>query len=248
MLISAPTPRRSRPVRRGGRASRNKLWDFIDRFIRQAKQTENSGYVTPVVPPEGPRRGPAWTTTMASRSSRRSSQTVCARSSPPPTTQAKAAGPRVTPSTFVNPRQAYSARPSCPRSRRREASPAIWSLCGTRNTPSRAYLTLRSTTADLKYFMRTRAPAAAREGPELRPVPSSRASRVALLGLLRLHRDLRHLLRQDRGDEHGRRPPRAQLGSAFSAYLTYEELFVIHAVCQWWCVASAIPHDGARRA
>ena len=29
------------------------------------------------------------------------------------------------------------------------------------------------------------------------------------------------------------------VGFGFSAYLTYEELFVIHAVCQW-CVASAI--------
>jgi uncharacterized membrane protein len=28
-------------------------------------------------------------------------------------------------------------------------------------------------------------------------------------------------------------------GLAFSLYLTYEELFVIHAVCQW-CVASAV--------
>jgi uncharacterized membrane protein len=28
-------------------------------------------------------------------------------------------------------------------------------------------------------------------------------------------------------------------GFAFSVYLTYEELFVIHAVCQW-CVASAV--------
>ena len=31
----------------------------------------------------------------------------------------------------------------------------------------------------------------------------------------------------------------ALAGFGFSAYLTYEELFVIHAVCQW-CVASAI--------
>jgi uncharacterized membrane protein len=31
----------------------------------------------------------------------------------------------------------------------------------------------------------------------------------------------------------------ALTGLAFSLYLTYEELFVIHAVCQW-CVASAV--------
>jgi uncharacterized membrane protein len=32
-------------------------------------------------------------------------------------------------------------------------------------------------------------------------------------------------------------------GFAFSGYLTYEELFVIHAVCQW-CVASAVLMTG----
>jgi uncharacterized membrane protein len=30
----------------------------------------------------------------------------------------------------------------------------------------------------------------------------------------------------------------AGIGVAFTAYLTYLELFVIHAIC-WWCVASA---------
>jgi len=36
----------------------------------------------------------------------------------------------------------------------------------------------------------------------------------------------------------GDRRPRL-VGAAFSAYLTYLELFVIEAICQW-CVASAI--------
>jgi uncharacterized membrane protein len=45
------------------------------------------------------------------------------------------------------------------------------------------------------------------------------------------------LLRQDLAKVAG--GVTALVGFAFSAYLTYRELFTIHAICQW-CVASAI--------
>lgn len=62
---------------------------------------------------------------------------------------------------------------------------------------------------------------------------------VALLGLLGYVAILASLLAPDREETRLSTLGLTLLGFGFSAYLTYRELFSIHAVCEW-CVSSAL--------
>jgi uncharacterized membrane protein len=62
---------------------------------------------------------------------------------------------------------------------------------------------------------------------------------VALLGLIGYVAILAVLLLPDREETRLAALGLALIGFGFSAYLTYRELFSIHAVCEW-CVSSAV--------
>jgi uncharacterized membrane protein len=62
---------------------------------------------------------------------------------------------------------------------------------------------------------------------------------VALLGLIGYVGILASLLLSDREETRLATLGLTVVGLGFSAYLTYRELFSIHAICEW-CVASAV--------
>jgi uncharacterized membrane protein len=62
---------------------------------------------------------------------------------------------------------------------------------------------------------------------------------VALLGLIGYVGILASLLAPDREETRLATLGLTLIGVAFSAYLTYRELFSIHAICEW-CVSSAV--------
>jgi uncharacterized membrane protein len=62
---------------------------------------------------------------------------------------------------------------------------------------------------------------------------------VALLGLIGYILILGSLLAPDREESRVATLGVTLVGFAFSAYLTYRELFSIHAICEW-CVSSAV--------
>jgi uncharacterized membrane protein len=62
---------------------------------------------------------------------------------------------------------------------------------------------------------------------------------VALLGLIGYVGILGTLLAPDREETRLATLGLSLIGVAFSAYLTYRELFSIHAICEW-CVSSAV--------
>jgi uncharacterized membrane protein len=62
---------------------------------------------------------------------------------------------------------------------------------------------------------------------------------VALLGLIGYVGILGTLLAPDREETRVATLGLSLIGVAFSAYLTYRELFSIHAICEW-CVSSAV--------
>ena len=62
---------------------------------------------------------------------------------------------------------------------------------------------------------------------------------VALLGLIGYVGILGSLLAPDREETRIATLGLTLIGVAFSAYLTYRELFSIHAICEW-CVSSAV--------
>jgi uncharacterized membrane protein len=62
---------------------------------------------------------------------------------------------------------------------------------------------------------------------------------VALIGLVGYLAILAFLVGPDREESRLVILGLTMIGSGFSAYLTYRELFSIHAICEW-CVSSAV--------
>jgi uncharacterized membrane protein len=98
--------------------------------------------------------------------------------------------------------------------------------------------------AYLTYVHYSGAPVACTAGQSCVKVQTSQWSRldgvpVALIGLVGYLAILASLLARDREESRLVTLGLALAGFGFSAYLTYRELFSIHAICEW-CVSSAV--------